>query len=530
VVAGVADTWGGRYDLNPDGISYIEMARHALAGQRDGLISGYWSPGLPALLVPLQALAGQDAVTAIPALHLVNFIAFLVAAALFLRLLRAVEPAAGSELSRYAVPLGAATIAAIAVRSIGLGLLTPDTMVMVVVIAAALITMRIEASPRPWRWAVALGAVLGAGYWTKGILLPLGAALLLLLLILPPAVARARTKIVVAAAVFAVVSLPLAVLVSRRVGHATFSDVGRLNYAWEINQVTPFAGWLGDSTPRFGAPVHPPRLLQAAPQTLEFATPLHGTYALWFDPSYWYAGVRPRFDAAGQWRVLRLGFHELSWTADGVAALLVSLLALWFFTAADPARTAPRSRLPLALAAWSAGAALLYAMVHVEPRYLAGFIAVAIASGWSLLAGRRPRRALPWAIAAATIAIGVSIGARIAESTGGYPPSFRPDYLVGADSLRAAGIRAGERVAMVGDPFEAYAAFAAGTPVTVQVVDSAAFWALDSAGRRTLQEQIAATGVTALLANNVAAPLAAEGWRLVPYPDSSNLGILRLPR
>src|SRR5665213_4235448 len=29
VVAGVADTWGGRYDLNPDGISYIEMARHA---------------------------------------------------------------------------------------------------------------------------------------------------------------------------------------------------------------------------------------------------------------------------------------------------------------------------------------------------------------------------------------------------------------------------------------------------------------------------------------------------------------------
>lgn len=530
VVAGFADAWGGRFDLNPDGISYIEMARHALAGQPDGLISGYWSPGFPAFLLPVLALAGRDAVTVIPALHLVNFFAYLAAAALFLRLMRAMEPRVGSELSRYAAPLGAITIAALAVRSVGLGLVTPDTIVMADVVAAALVTMRIEATPQSWRWPLALGAVLGAGYWTKGILLPLGAALLLLLFLVPPAALRARMKIIAAAAVYAVVSLPLIILVSRRVGHPTFSDVGRLNYAWEINQVTPFAGWLGDSTPRFGAPLHPPRLLQAEPQTLEFATPLHATYALWFDPSYWYAGVRPRFDAAGQWRVLRLGLHELAWAADGIAVLLVSLLALAFFTAAPATGAAPPSRLPLVLAAWSAGAALLYAMVHVEPRYLAGFIAVAIASGWSLLAHRRPRRALPWAVAAATLAIAASIGARIAESSGAFSPAFRPDYLVGADSLRAAGVHAGERVAMVGDPFEAYAAFAAGTPVTVQVVDSAGFWALDSTGRRALQEKMAVAGVTALLANNVAAPMAAEGWRLVPYPDSSNLGILRLPR
>jgi hypothetical protein len=166
--------------------------------------------------------------------------------------------------------------------------------------------------------------------------------------------------------------------------------------------------------------------------------------------------------------------------------------------------------------------------VHVESRYLAPFLAVAVAAFWSALARRVARPQLPIGIALAVVAILVSLGLHIADTTGGFQPSYRPAYLSGADALRSTGLNPGDRVAMVGDPFEAYAAFAADLPITVQVVDSAAFWQMSQGDREALQARIAATGVKAILANNIAPAFAAEGWRVVPLEDSVNLGIRRL--
>ena len=61
VIAAAVDLWGSRYNLNPDGISYIEMARHALAGGPHELINGLWSPGYPSLLMwPLEIVASRS--------------------------------------------------------------------------------------------------------------------------------------------------------------------------------------------------------------------------------------------------------------------------------------------------------------------------------------------------------------------------------------------------------------------------------------------------------------------------------------
>ncbi len=32
------------------------------------------------------------------------------------------------------------------------------------------------------------------------------------------------------------------------------------------------------------------------PELLEFAEPVSGTFPLWYDPAYWYAGVKAKFD------------------------------------------------------------------------------------------------------------------------------------------------------------------------------------------------------------------------------------------
>ncbi|MGH7593591.1 MAG: hypothetical protein ACRELE_07040 [Gemmatimonadales bacterium] len=530
VMAALYDVWGSRYNLNPDGIAYIEMARHALVLGPHELINGLWSPGYPGLLMWPLSLTGVGSDLLVPALHAANFLLYLMALGLFLRLLGPPARRNGTPdigLTRYAVAIGSVVFAWIALGSIGLGLITPDFGVVLCVLASAACCIQLERLPHRWSWAVALGLVLGLGYWVKGILLPLNGLLLLLLLLLPPHAARPRAKIAVSALVFALVGLPLVLLVSARVGRLTPGEVGRLNYAWEVDGVTPYVGWLGDSSGQFGTPTHPPRVLQRQPLTLEFATPVRATYPLWFDPSYWYAGLRPRIDFSGQWRVLRQGMADLGQLLLDQWVLIASLAALGLATVRQPERRRDR-RVPMVLAIWSAGAAVIYALVHIEPRYLAGFMATGVIAAWAWLSVRTARRALPWVVSAAVVALTLALGLNLQQNTGGFDAGYRPDYLLDAAQMQHAGLHPGDRIGAVGDAFEQYAAFAAGTPITAQVLDSAAYWQLTASGRSALHLRLAAAGVKAILANNVLAGMQAEGWQIMVHPDSSNVGLLLL--
>ena len=479
---------------------------------------------------PLEVV-GSTSELLIPALHFTNLLLYLMALALFLQLMRAAAgPGPGpvnAAVERNSVVFAAVSFAAIGLVSIGLGMITPDFGVLLAVLASAACCFQLERRPRAWSWAVALGIVLGLGYWVKGILLPLGALLLILLFLFPLRSDRPRLKVAVAALVFALAGLPLAIMVSARVGRPTVGEVGRLNYAWEIDAVTPFVGWLGDSTGRSGTPVHPPRILQRQPLTLEFATPVRATYPLWFDPAYWYAGVKPHFDLRGHWRALRQGLADLAEALLDQWALVASILALGFATMAR-AGSGVRERTPLVLGLWSLAAAFVYASVHVEPRYLAGFFLTGVIAWWAWLGRRASRRALSWVMVAAVLAIALSLVRHLQQNTGGFDPAYRPDYLVDAVRLDSAGLRPGDPVAVVGDAFEQYAPFVAGTPITAQVMDSTGFWELAPAARSALQQRLARAGVKALLANNVESAMQAEGWRILNHPDSSNIGVLLL--
>lgn len=532
LLAALVDAWGSRFNLNPDGISYIELARHALEHGPAQLINGLWSPGYPGLLMwPIEWATARHA-GLIPALHLTNLILYVMALGLFLQSLRAAEPDASASrnplLTRYTTAVGAVLFAAIGLISIGLGLITPDFGVLFCVVAAAVCCFQLERTAST-SWALALGAVMGIGYWMKGILLPLNLLLLVLLFVFPPRIGRARARIAIAAVLFAVVGLPLVVLVSRHVGRLTTGEVGRLNYAWEIDGVTPFVGWLGDSPGRFGAPEHPPRILQRDPLTLEFAEPVHATYPLWFDPAYWYAGLRPRFDLRGHVRAFVRGVADIGRMFLDQWVVIVGLLALGFATTASNA-SAPKRRTPLVLGLWSLGAGLVYASVHVEPRYLAGFLLTGAIAAWAWLSKREPRGALRFVLPLVVVGIMASAAVSVQQNTGGFDPGYRPDYLVDADQVVAAGLRPGDRVAVVGDAFEQYVAFAAGTPISAQVMDSVRFWQASPGERSALQARLAAAGVRAVLANNVDSAMSGEGWRIFAHPDSSNLGVLILPR
>jgi hypothetical protein len=521
--------WGNRYQLNPDGISYIELARAAAVSGPHAAINGYWSPGYPFLLLPIIAAFHGAAAWVIPAVHVVNLVLCALAVTLFAAVLRGLASRAPAPLARHAITIAVAVGTVTAAEAIGFGLITPDVAVMLIVVAAVACVFALERSRSRTIPFVALGVVLGIGYWIKGILLPLDLLLLLLLLVFPPSVDQARPRLIVAGIVFAIVAAPLFIAVSHHLGRVSAGDVGRLNYAWEVDGITPFSGWQGDSVTRFGAPVHGPRTLWPTPRVIEFATPIPGTYPLWYDPSYWYAGVTPAFDLAGQWSAIRQGALDLGAVLLQQWATIVAAMLVWGATRRRPGGVV-RSRMPLVLGLWSAGATILYGAVHIESRYLAGFILVAIAGGWASLVRRdeRPRWNLRRAVPAALAVLAISFAINVEENRGAPSPSYRPPYVAEGDSLHALGARAGSPVAAVGDAFEQYATFTAATPVVAQVLDSTGFWAAAPSVRAEIAQRLAQIGIRAMVANNVAAEFGREGWHILARPDSANLGILPL--
>jgi hypothetical protein len=528
-LAALIAVWGTRFNLNPDGISYLDMARHVVEGSPGQLISGYWSPGYPVLLLPVVALLHGQWSGLIPALHLINLGLFMVGLWLALRL------AASLSCHRLCGPgwtpvLVTCAYAVIALQGIGLGMLTPDFAVLVAVLATAWCCMALPTAAR-WRGPIGLGLILGAGYWIKGILLPVDLVLVGLLLIRARGDRPLQRRVLLAGVVFALTVLPLVVMVSRRVGHASIGEVGKLNYAWEVDGVLPFIGWEGDSTPSHGRPVHPPRMIDTTVDAVEFATPIRGSYPLWYDPAYWYAGVRTHLDRSGQSAAFIRGVAGIVAVAAEYWAVLLAVAVLAAASRRAPAADAgvlrAKSDVAALLIVWCGLATLIYALIHVEPRYLAGFAlvpSVVALHHFATVASTRSR----WAVIIAIVALVTSLVRSIAANTGGYEPTYRPGYFAVADTIRAAGIPSGAAVAVIGDAFEQYGVVISGTHVTAQVLDSSSYWNRTAPARDSVDIRLASTGAVALLANNVADSLRSRGWRLVPLPDGGNVGVRRL--
>jgi len=107
------------------------------------------------------------------------------------------------------------------------------------------------------------------------------------------------SRVFAALAVFLLLSTPYIVALSHANDRVMFNDAGRLNYAWEINRVKKWAHWQGEEGVH-GTPVHPTRKIHEDPPMYEFGTPFEVTYPPWYNPTYWYDGVRRRFELKGR--------------------------------------------------------------------------------------------------------------------------------------------------------------------------------------------------------------------------------------
>jgi hypothetical protein len=287
-----------------------------------------------------------------------------------------------------------------------------------------------------------------------------------------------RRALVTAVVAIVLIAGTWATVLSICKGRVTFGDSARLNWAWYAAGV-------------------PRRVAVDGPVLFLDGARTNGTYPPWLEPSRWYPLPAVHFDSAAQLEALAGNLREL---AKVVAPLLPALAGVFFLR-----RRIRFSRLPeaVALLMWCAGACAIYLPVHLEPRFIAGFLAVAAIAALSMVKAGNPPRvrvAVAWLVTVPLLAVFASG----AVSTALWTPRSSVDRNI-ANAFVMAGGRNGDGVALIGETFDLYWARLAGARITAQI-GAGRFWSRPPAAREAVLKEFAGVADTRWALSPIAPP------------------------
>lgn len=529
---GLVHAWVGRYSMNPDGVPYLDLGDALVRRDWAHAVNAYWSPLYGWILGLTVGEIRPSPKWEFPLVHAVNFVIFVVALLCFRFFLgallrfchkRAAHRDAGSE-GRVALPewalvlLGYAIFLWATLELVTIYDVSPDLSVLACVCLVGGMLLRLRWNPG-WRNFAVLGLLLGVGYWIKAVLFPLGIVTLILVYLWQRSSRTWRRGVAVAVLVFLGASAPLVLTLSAEKGRPTFGDSGRLNYAWAVSPRTFWRNWQGE-VPGSGTPVHPTRQLLQHPPVFEFDGPIPGTYPPWDDPSYWNEGLRWHFRLKEQAEVLATTLvSETRVLLRAQPGLVIAVVVLALLSGS--AWLAGLSQLWL-LIAWPVAAFAVYLPVHVEDRFLGGFVLVLFLSllGAAQLRPADQRSAGYVAIAVfITMALGTAdVTARYATQHFAIPgsgPTSAWHDVVAAEELQKMGSQPGDKVAVIGDGTGAFWARLAKLRIVAEVMDanhgSTEFWGSSEEIRQKVYAAFASAG--AGLAVSSCPSSKANGWQ-----------------
>jgi len=456
---------------------------------------------------------------------------------------------------------------------ITLGVVSPDMCVAACVYLAAALLLRIRANPQRRSNFILLGVVLGFGYLCKTVMFPLAFVILgvsfilarghqsfvfrlspLVFLPLPlgegrgeglspssfapspspsqregkETTRRANRRSLLALIVFFAIAAPLVLALSLSKGRPTFGDSGKLNYVWEVNQIPKYIHWQGEPATS-GVPKHPTRKIFDQPAAYEFATPLPGSYPPWFDPSYWFEGVRPTFNFRRQLAVFRRwsmaclsGFVALG---GGLFSIVFLLLAI------NRRRWSPRK---MVSSSWfifliAIVPMLMYSLVFVSLRYIAAFEVLLWLSLLSGLPGRPESRRwfdnmAVWLGFLFIFLVQTPVPMmETARSLLYHTPDPQTTQWQIANGLNQMGLQPGEKVASIGNALYAQWYRLAHVQVVAEApgLDAIeAFWKADPAVREQILARFKKAGARAVVIDAAPKDEKMDGWQKIADTDA----------
>jgi hypothetical protein len=508
-------------DVNPDGISYLELAKLFSTGDPAAVANGYWSPLYP-LVLGIATRVGAVWPGAHPSEISIalatNLLIFALAALAITRLVRVLALAPSSQHSRGISALRAVVVAALCVwslvRMVGVTTITPDALLAVLLFLVTADIAAVGDHPSTNRRALIFGVLLGLGYWTKAVFLPVSVAA-----IAAYAAAGGRTswrRLSSRALIgLVVVAGPLVAVQSVSQHHLSFGESGRLNYRWYVGGF--------DHAPPVHEPVAETRLhstpstvaLDAVPGSLLFNGDVAGSFPYWFDPSRFEPAGAGQVSLAAQWQTLR---SNALWFALAGFNLL-ALGAIAFATA----RRRGTTRWNRCWAALPSFALLgLYALTNPTGRMGGAPIACIVAIIATLAvpemaSGRRVSLAFEYA---ALCLLTLILVGRTARRVPTAVVSSEEKSAALVEAVRSNGLETGSAVGVVGLPFGNYWAHLAGVRFVVVITPLDTTRVLDEAALESVAREAAERGqpISAVLWHRGArmqspsARALADGW------------------
>jgi hypothetical protein len=480
IAIAIVRAWFTRYEFDGDAVSYLDIARAIAEGHPATAVSAYWSPGYPVLLSPFLWLFRPNAYWECPLAHFANVLILAGTLASFHLFWSEVRLWHKNYAGEYTseIPegafwaLGYSIFAIATLNLITVGLVHPDLLMAAFCCLAGWTVLRFRRKPGIGR-ALLLGLVLALGYYAKAPFFPMGIVFILCACIGWPVSRRTILLGVTALITFLLISAPFIAALSLTKGRLTFGDAARLAYAFYIDGVQHYQHWQG-GPPGSGMPIHPTRKLNNYPAIYEFTAKDMGTYPPWFDPVYWNEGTTPHLNRKLQTKVFVTNLIlEFQIIVDSAAGLVCAAIVLAMLASHHRRWTAGFRHLWFI---WGPGtvALLMFALIHVEPRFLGGWLVMLFAGAvcaCSLPAGDGTRRAVECIGLAALITAGAVLAVQTSQEVLGV------DHAAGRSSrnplianfLLNSGLHTGDRVAVIGYGTEAYWAHLARLHVVAEI-------------------------------------------------------------
>jgi hypothetical protein len=520
LLLGVWLAYADRFFINTDGLIYIEMGEGLRTGEFYKLVNLACSPLYPMILGFLQIILKPDPILELPLLKIGGVLGLILAMFSCEVFLRALKKARllpeGNDAAYSAVRAITYCLCLIATLIwIKVRLVNPDIFVFAMVLFISSVMVWIWIEPSPYYKYVLLGLLIGLGYLTKTYVFVLAPVFLITAALGAGVSWRILPRIMVAALSIMLVAAPLIIPLSHRVGRFSFGEVANMAYTSEVCAQ--------------GTPINKPEVLFERPRTLAFHYGAPCTDSMGFDIAYWSLGLSAKVDYRNQIKALWINVTELfGHTSFLLLCLGAWIVILWRLRLLSFPH--PRHRkLPLLLVFVGACGTGLFALVHLEMRYVAPFVFVSLAGlllypSYPVNSGDWPRPARISTIALAAILLGFLVYGAIDQAQRGLgsspgKPSFAAtykDFIKIGDFLREKGINPGDKVGILGCR-PTYWARMARVQVLARIPDEAEFLTASASSRLSAMKSLERVKIRAVLAKGADYNrFTSEGWTLVP--------------
>jgi hypothetical protein len=527
-----------RNTFNADGISYLDLADAFRRGQWSSLIHSHWGSLYPCILGVVFALCRPSAYWEFTAVHLTNFALYLCALASFEFLMRQLKQWRVSRSASWAregaVSLSEAMWTALgyllflygAILMITVLAVTPDLCIATLVFLAAGLVVRIRNGRDGYPSFLLLGGVLGLGYLAKAPMVFIGFSFWVVGLLSARSIRAALPQAACGLALFlTVVVLYIASLYSLK-SRITFGDTARLSYAWGVMDAYSFPAGTSPKAD-FGVPAHPYPVLVERPRIYDFRNTVRGTYPVWYDPPYWYEGLRVRFDRRGWFQVIVFNSKAYLQMARMQAAFILGIVLLFGMKN----RSSCQKKAILSQYAFLVPALLAFSMYGLSvalSRYVGAFFVLfwlGLFSAVRLPVGsgmRRWVRVVVWSmLSLQTIYLGrvilsyYTIARRDQVELGNT--SEAPPHWQVASALRQAGVHEGDSVASFYDTYVGYWARLARVRILADAQDPEQFWTAKTSVQSAVLSSLRGAGFAAVVGHRDSSWIPSEGWRRVGH-------------